>query len=72
MNGELAFGFIVRFIQRAVGNCFLEVADASALCVSGAAVISVFTHVKQHELQFGKIASGTPLFLWSWDTELGW
>ena len=57
MNGELAFDIIVRFVQTTVRKercgCFLESADASALRVSRAAVISVFTHIEEHKLQLG-------------------
>ena len=64
MNGELAFDIIVRFVQTTVRQercgCFLKSAEASAVSVRGATVISVFTHVEKHELEIGKVANGTP------------
>ena len=74
MYGQLAFDFVISFIQTAFGQercrCPFEFIDASAFCISGATVIGILTHVEQHELEVRRFTSLTPLLLWSWDTEL--
>ena len=77
MNGQLAFDFVISFIQTAFGQercrCPFEFIDASTLRVSSAAVIGILTHVEQHKFESSvKGAGGTPLFLRSGYVDLRW
>ena len=81
MDGQLAFGFVISFIQTAFGQerrrCPFEFIDAGTFCVSCTAVIGILAHVEQHEFEsfvrgHGAVARGTPLFLRSRDTDRRW